>query len=211
MEVLFERGAGLDVGKEEHFADVLDEASGRGYQRRLNSRHSLDFRRYVQEPGSTTIPLTFNLRGNDGDDWRIVEKDGVFCAAGHMRAVIRGPGGNIPPREVVALVAKDLESPPIPAFVAQLRDLAFVEHAQQARGIPLADRNFDAVRLSVLLSAADVGLLHYTRTPVYRYGVYGAAIWYAIGILVFFGDSIGRPAGGVLRSACAIGTLLTAD
>ncbi len=53
------------------FADVLDEASGRGYQRRLNPRHSLDFRRYVQEPGSTTIPLTFNLRGNDGDGWHI--------------------------------------------------------------------------------------------------------------------------------------------
>lgn len=53
------------------FADVLDEASGRGYQRRLNSRHSLDFRRYVQGPGSATIPLTFNLRGGDGDGWRL--------------------------------------------------------------------------------------------------------------------------------------------
>jgi DNA sulfur modification protein DndB len=57
------------------FADVLDEASGRGYQRRLNSRHSLDFRRYAQQPGSTTIPLTFNLRGRDGDGWSI--KDAV--------------------------------------------------------------------------------------------------------------------------------------
>lgn len=53
------------------FADVLDEVSGRGYQRRLNSRHSLDFRRYVQQPGSATIPLTFNLRGHDGDGWRL--------------------------------------------------------------------------------------------------------------------------------------------
>ncbi|WP_439469356.1 DGQHR domain-containing protein [Blastomonas fulva] len=58
------------------FADVLDEASGRGYQRRLNSRHSLDFRRYVQHPGSTTIPLTFNLRGADGDGWHVAERDG---------------------------------------------------------------------------------------------------------------------------------------
>jgi DNA sulfur modification protein DndB len=58
------------------FADVLDEASGRGYQRRLNSRHSLDFRRYVQESGSTTIPLTFNLRGSSGDGWSIEEVDG---------------------------------------------------------------------------------------------------------------------------------------
>lgn len=53
------------------FADVLDEASGRGYQRRLNSRHSLDFRRYVHKAGSATIPLTFNLRGSDGDGWSL--------------------------------------------------------------------------------------------------------------------------------------------
>jgi DGQHR domain-containing protein len=59
------------------FADVLDEASGRGYQRRLNSRHSLDFRRYVQQPGSTTIPLTFNLRGVDGDGWQLDERGGT--------------------------------------------------------------------------------------------------------------------------------------
>jgi DNA sulfur modification protein DndB len=59
------------------FADVLDEASGRGYQRRLNSRHSLDFRRYVQESGSATIPLTFNLRGADGDGWRLEDRDGA--------------------------------------------------------------------------------------------------------------------------------------
>ena len=56
------------------FADVLDEATGRGYQRRLNSRHSLDFRRYVQQPGSATIPLTFNLRGRDGDGWHLEEQ-----------------------------------------------------------------------------------------------------------------------------------------
>lgn len=59
------------------FADVLDEASGRGYQRRLNSRHSLDFRRYVQQPGSTTIPLTFNLRGQDGDGWHLEDQGGL--------------------------------------------------------------------------------------------------------------------------------------
>lgn len=60
------------------FADVLDEASGRGYQRRLNSRHSLDFRRYVQEVGSATIPLTFNLRGANGDGWFVEDgNDGV--------------------------------------------------------------------------------------------------------------------------------------
>lgn len=53
----------------------------------------------------------------------IVEKEGQLCAVGHMRAVIRGAAGNVPPREVVALVAKHLESPPIPDFVAQWRDL----------------------------------------------------------------------------------------
>lgn len=44
------------------FADVLDEDSGLGYQRKFNGRHSRDFRQYIQQPGSTTIPLTFNLR-----------------------------------------------------------------------------------------------------------------------------------------------------
>ena len=53
----------------------------------------------------------------------ILEKDGVFCAVGHMRAVIRGASGNIPPGEVVALIAKDLQSPPLPPFVAEWRDL----------------------------------------------------------------------------------------
>lgn len=61
------------------FADVLDEASGRGYQRRLNARHSLDFRRYVQEPGSATIPLTFNLRGRNSDGWHLEERGGAVA------------------------------------------------------------------------------------------------------------------------------------
>jgi len=68
--------ASADVLYASSFADVLDEASGRGYQRRLNSRHSLDFRRYVQAPGSATIPLTFNLRGHDGDGWHLEEQAG---------------------------------------------------------------------------------------------------------------------------------------
>jgi DNA sulfur modification protein DndB len=53
------------------FADVLDEDAGRGYQRRFNSQHSLDFRKYVQSPQSATIPLTFNLRPRDDEAWRI--------------------------------------------------------------------------------------------------------------------------------------------
>jgi DNA sulfur modification protein DndB len=44
------------------FADVLDEDTGRGYQRKFNPQHSLDFRKYIQQPNSATIPLTFNLR-----------------------------------------------------------------------------------------------------------------------------------------------------
>ncbi|TIP18442.1 DGQHR domain-containing protein [Mesorhizobium sp.] len=54
------------------FADVLDEETGRGYQRRLNQHHSLDFRRYIQRDSSTTIPLTFNLRPRVDDAWTIV-------------------------------------------------------------------------------------------------------------------------------------------
>lgn len=54
------------------FADVLDEDTGRGYQRRFNSRHSLDFKRYIQRPNSATIPLTLNLRPSSEGVWRIV-------------------------------------------------------------------------------------------------------------------------------------------
>ncbi|MCU1323842.1 MAG: hypothetical protein JWM43_3491 [Acidobacteriaceae bacterium] len=58
------------------FADVLDEDTGIGYQRRFNSGHSQDFRRYVQEDGSSTIPLTFNLRPTPDDGWKLTETDG---------------------------------------------------------------------------------------------------------------------------------------
>jgi DNA sulfur modification protein DndB len=57
------------------FADVLDEETGRGYQRRFNSQHSLDFRRYIQQKNSATIPLTFNLRPRDNDAWQLIEID----------------------------------------------------------------------------------------------------------------------------------------
>src|ERR1700722_6954369 len=58
------------------FADVLDEDTGLGYQRRFNSVHSQDFRRYVQEEGSSTIPLTFNLRPAVEGSWTLTEADG---------------------------------------------------------------------------------------------------------------------------------------
>jgi len=53
------------------FADVLNEETGKGYQRRFNPRHSLDFRRYIQTPNSTTIPLTLNLRPSSINSWKI--------------------------------------------------------------------------------------------------------------------------------------------
>jgi DGQHR domain-containing protein len=55
------------------FADTLDEDTGRGYQRRFNAKHSLDFRKYIQEPNSSTIPLTFNLRPTQDKAWQINE------------------------------------------------------------------------------------------------------------------------------------------
>jgi DNA sulfur modification protein DndB len=58
------------------FADVLDEDTGRGYQRRFNAQHSLDFRKYVQGDSSATIPLTFNLRHPDAGQWSISEIGG---------------------------------------------------------------------------------------------------------------------------------------
>src|SRR5690348_5015808 len=53
------------------FADVLNEDTGRGYQRRFNSHHSLDFRKYIQLENSSTIPLTFNLRPRTDGAWSI--------------------------------------------------------------------------------------------------------------------------------------------
>lgn len=53
------------------FADVLDEDTGRGYQRRFNPAHSLDFRKYIQQENSSTIPLTFNARMRNDGAWRV--------------------------------------------------------------------------------------------------------------------------------------------
>lgn len=52
------------------FTDTLDEVSGKGYQRRFHREHSLEFKRYIQQPGATTIPLTFNLRP-DCKGWKL--------------------------------------------------------------------------------------------------------------------------------------------
>jgi DNA sulfur modification protein DndB len=55
------------------FPDILDEDSGRGYQRPFNERHSQDFRRYIKEADSSTIPLTLNLRGTKQDQWQVTD------------------------------------------------------------------------------------------------------------------------------------------
>jgi acyl-CoA thioesterase FadM len=52
----------------------------------------------------------------------ILEKDGEFCAIGHMRTVIRSKQGTIPPSEVLAALNLNLPSPPLPEFVAKWRD-----------------------------------------------------------------------------------------
>jgi len=53
------------------FADILDEGSGKGYQRRFSKEHSLEFRRYIQKVGASTIPLTFNLRPSNTNQWKL--------------------------------------------------------------------------------------------------------------------------------------------
>ena len=55
------------------FPDILDEDRGQGYQRPFNERHSQDFRRYIKEPCSSTIPLTLNLRPVSDGAWRVAE------------------------------------------------------------------------------------------------------------------------------------------
>ncbi|HUP60381.1 MAG TPA: DGQHR domain-containing protein [Thermoanaerobaculia bacterium] len=75
------------------FADVLDEETGRGYQRRPNPQHSLDFRRYIQKTGSTTIPLTFNARAGSEAGWKVARNGHaarleISADAGHVLAQV---------------------------------------------------------------------------------------------------------------------------
>jgi len=53
------------------FADVLNEETGEGYQRPRSVAHSLSFKRYITQPYSSTITLTFNLRKETSEYWRI--------------------------------------------------------------------------------------------------------------------------------------------
>lgn len=54
------------------YADILDERTGQGYQRRMARDHSLSFKKYIQQPGSTSIPLTFNLRKDYSTRWQLI-------------------------------------------------------------------------------------------------------------------------------------------
>lgn len=48
---------------------------------------------------------------------------GDFCAAGHVRTLIRGKSGNVSTRDAIALLGEDIPSPPLPDFIAQWREL----------------------------------------------------------------------------------------
>lgn len=58
------------------FPDLLDESTGKGYQRRFHREHSLGFKRYIQQPGASTIPLTFNIRPEHSNSWSLQLVDG---------------------------------------------------------------------------------------------------------------------------------------
>lgn len=78
------------------YADVLDEQTGVGYQRRIAREHSLAFKRYIQTEGATTIPLTFNLRQTSASAWELIEApDGsatlaVDASAGRVLTQVDG-------------------------------------------------------------------------------------------------------------------------
>ena len=57
-------------------ADILNEETGIGYQRPHNRAHSLDFKRYIKQEGTSTIPLVFNLRRDNKKSWKISHLEG---------------------------------------------------------------------------------------------------------------------------------------
>ena len=72
------------------FPDILNEDTGKGYQRPFNERHSQDFRRYIKERNSSTIPLTLNLRTSAQGAWRLVD-----LPDGKVRLEIESGAGKI--------------------------------------------------------------------------------------------------------------------
>lgn len=69
--------------RDSSFPDILNEDTGEGYQRPFNKTHSIDFKNYILKPGSSTPPLTFNLRKELEACWRI-EKDSQNTAILHL-------------------------------------------------------------------------------------------------------------------------------
>src|SRR5882672_4277687 len=76
------------------FADVLDDVRQVGYQRQFDPQHSREFRRYIEAPGASTIPLTFNLRGAEGSGWTITP---ATPGGDVMELAVRVPGAEQPP------------------------------------------------------------------------------------------------------------------
>jgi len=74
------------------FADTFDETSGLGYQRPFNRQHSLEFKRYIQREGTSTIPLTFNLRPERAGVWEV---NGEHSGSKLATLTIRGDSRNI--------------------------------------------------------------------------------------------------------------------
>lgn len=72
------------------FADILNEDTGQGYQRRFNAKHSQDFRRYIRGPTAATLPLTFNLRPDTDRLWHLTEHGG-----GRAQLIIEQSTGKI--------------------------------------------------------------------------------------------------------------------
>lgn len=75
---------------EASFADVLDEAADAGYQRPFDAAHSREFRAYIERDGATTIPLTLNLRGGEGEGWDLREQGGAWL----LRVALPELGGS---------------------------------------------------------------------------------------------------------------------
>lgn len=66
------------------FADIFAEGSITGYQRRFNRQHSIEFKKYIQTPGASTIPLTFNLRPEHAGAW-VLERIREFPSMAILR------------------------------------------------------------------------------------------------------------------------------
>lgn len=74
------------------FADTFDEGAGQGYQRPFNRQHSLEFKRYIQREGASTIPLTFNLRPEYTAAWSVSE---VQPGSKFATLTVRGDGARV--------------------------------------------------------------------------------------------------------------------